>query len=69
MAALRFEATADRKPEVHRLGSHRLEPTAHTWRTFVTVEMQRNGTFIVTMTRDGATLCPSIVMSVAEEPL
>ncbi len=68
MSALRFEANADSKPQVHRLAHHRLNITAHTWRTFVAVDIDADGRVIVVVQRDGREL-GKVVIDQREEPL
>lgn len=67
MAALRVEVNPDNKPQVHRLAHHEVNAHVHTWRTFVHVSMNRDGTFSITATRDGKNLLPTpFIMSLAE---
>lgn len=43
-----------RVKETHRLGSRAAEATVATWRTFVTVTVNRSGAYVVVVKRDGA---------------
>lgn len=56
MSALRFEANADSKPQVHRLAHHRIKVQAHTYRTFVVVDIDADGKVCITVDRDGVML-------------
>lgn len=42
-----------RVKETHRLGSQRAVGRAQTWRTFAKVEVNRDGSWSVSVTRDG----------------
>ena len=58
MAALRAEIESDSRGGTiaHRLAHKRVSVSAHTWRTFVSTELNADGTGLVTVKRDEVTL-------------
>ena len=56
MAALRVEVNPDNKKQVTRLAHNVMRVNAHTWRTHVAVELDREGRCMVTVMRDGQRL-------------
>lgn len=61
MAALRMESRSDQRAEVTRLGHRVINTTVHSWRTFVYVSVQKDGTVTVLVERDDRRILDAVI--------